>query len=123
MLEQRAAQAKRYGELLASVEELEPPFVPDYATHCWSSYSVRTTKKAKVSADELVRRMASRNVSCRRGIQPLHFEPFFKEHMAGLVLPETESAARETFFLPIFPGLREDEQVTVVEAVKQSLAS
>lgn len=123
MLEQRAAQARRYGELLASVEELEPPFVPDYATHCWSSYSVRTTKKAKVSADELVRRMASRNVSCRRGIQPLHFEPFFKEHMAGLVLPETESAARETFFLPIFPGLREDEQLTVIEAVKQSLAS
>ena len=123
MLEQRAAQARRYGELLAAVEELQPPHVPDYATHCWSSYSVRTTKRAKVSADELVRRMASRNVSCRRGIQPLHFEPYFKEQMAGLVLTETESAARETFFLPIFPGLREDEQVTVVEAVKQSLVA
>ena len=123
MLEQRAAQARRYGELLAAVEELEPPYVPDYATHCWSSYSVRTTKRAKVTADELVRRMASRNVSCRRGIQPLHFEPYFKEQMAGLVLTETESAARETFFLPIFPGLREDEQVTVVEAVKQSLVA
>ena len=123
MLEQRAAQARRYGELLAAVEELQPPHVPDYATHCWSSYSVRTTKRAKVSADELVRRMASRNVSCRRGIQPLHFEPYFKEQMAGLILTETESAARETFFLPIFPGLREDEQVTVVEAVKQSLVA
>ena len=123
MLEQRAAQARRYGELLAAVEELEPPYVPDYATHCWSSYSVRTTKRPKVTADELVRRMASRNVSCRRGIQPLHFEPYFKEQMAGLVLTETESAARETFFLPIFPGLREDEQVTVVEAVKQSLVA
>lgn len=123
MLAQRAAEAKLYGELLASIEEIEPPFVPEYATHCWSSYCVRTTKKAKVSADEMVRRMAARNVSCRRGIQPLHFEPYFKEQMADLSLVETESAARETFFLPIFPGLREDEQRTVIEAVKQSLVS
>jgi len=123
MLAQRAAQAKLYGELLSNVEEIEPPFVPEYATHCWSSYSVRTTKKAKVTADEMVRRMAARNVSCRRGIQPLHFEPYFKEKMGNLVLGETESAARETFFLPIFPGLREDEQRTVIEAVKQSLVS
>lgn len=121
MLEQRAAQAKRYGELLAAVDEIAPPFVPDYATHSWSSYSVRTTAKAKVSADDLVRRMAERNVSCRRGIQPLHFEPFFAEHMRDLHLAETESAAKETLFLPIFPGLTDGEQRTVVEALKESL--
>jgi dTDP-4-amino-4,6-dideoxygalactose transaminase len=123
MLEQRSAQAKLYAKLFASVGEIAPPAEPEYATHCWSSYCVRTTKSAKVSADEMVRRMATRNVSCRRGIQPLHFEPYFEQQMAGLTLPETESAARETFFLPIFPGLREDEQVAVVEAVKASLVS
>lgn len=121
MLAQRAEQARYYGELLASVDEITPPHVPDYATHSWSSYCVRTTKAAKVSADEIVKRMATRNVSCRRGIQPLHFEPYFAEHMKGLHLAETELAAQETFFLPIFPGLRPDEQRTVVEAIKQSL--
>jgi dTDP-4-amino-4,6-dideoxygalactose transaminase len=43
--------------------------------------------------------------------------------MKGLVLPETESAAKETLFLPIFPGLREDEQKKVVLALKESLAA
>ena len=122
MLEQRAAQAKLYDELLSSVEEVSPPYVPPYATPAWSSYCIRLTAKAKVSADDVVKRMAERNVSCRRGIQPLHHEPYFRETMADLVLPETESAARETMFLPIFPGLTADEQRTVIAALKSSLA-
>lgn len=122
MLEQRAAQAKLYDELLAPIEELSSPYVPPYAVPAWSSYCVRLTPKAKVSADDLVRRMAERNVSCRRGIQPLHHEPYFQETMGDLVLPATESAARETLFLPIFPGLTEGEQRTVVSALKSSLA-
>jgi perosamine synthetase len=121
MLEQRTAQARLYGELLANVEEVTPPYVPPYATHAWTSYCIRLTKSARVSADDVVRRMAERNVSCRRGIQPLHYEPYFAERMKGLVLPETESAARETLFLPIFPGLTPDEQRTVITALTESL--
>lgn len=122
MLEQRAAQAKLYDELLSSIEEVSPPYVPPYAVPAWSSYCIRLTAKAKLSADDVVKRMAERNVSCRRGIQPLHHEPYFGETMADLVLPETEAAARETMFLPIFPGLTPDEQRTVVAALKSSLA-
>jgi perosamine synthetase len=119
---QRKAQAKRYDELLArDAPEVTPPYVPPYATHAWSSYCIRLGPAAKVSADEVVKRMAERNVSCRRGIQPLHYEPYFLETMKGLVLEQTESAARETLFLPIFPGLTEEEQHTVVRALVESL--
>jgi dTDP-4-amino-4,6-dideoxygalactose transaminase len=122
IIAQRAAQAKLYGELLASAcDDVSPPYVPPYATHAWSSYCIRLKPSAKVSADDVVKRMAERNVSCRRGIQPLHFEPYFMETMKGLVLPQTESAARETLFLPIFPGLTEEEQRTVVRALVESL--
>jgi dTDP-4-amino-4,6-dideoxygalactose transaminase len=121
MIAQRAAQAKLYDELLSSIEEVSAPFVPSYATPAWSSYCIRLTAKAKVSADDVVKRMAERNVSCRRGIQPLHHEPYFRERMTDLVLPETEAAARETMFLPIFPGLTEDEQRSVIAALASSL--
>lgn len=122
IIAQRRAQAALYDELLAPIEELSAPFVPDWAKPAWSSYCIRLTDKAKISADDLVKKMAERNVSCRRGIQPLHYEPYFQETMKGLVLPHTELAAKETMFLPIFPGLTEDEQRTVVEALKKSLA-
>ena len=126
IIAQRVAQAKLYDELLARDlgDEVSTPYVPPYATHAWSSYCIRLKagpKGAKVVADDVVQRMSTRNVSCRRGIQPLHLEPFFQETMTGLVLPETESAARETLFLPIFPGLTEDEQRTVVRALVESL--
>jgi dTDP-4-amino-4,6-dideoxygalactose transaminase len=122
ILGQRAGQAARYNELLAEIEEVSPPFVPEYATHAWSSYCIRLRPDAKVSADDVVRRMAERNVSCRRGIQPLHHEPYFAS-MKELVLPETEAAARETLFLPIFPGLTAEDQGTVVSALRESLRS
>lgn len=121
MLQQRADQAARYHALLAKLEEVEPPFVPEWATHAWSSYCIRLRPGAKVSADEVVRRMAERNVSCRRGIQPLHHEPYFRDRWASDHFPETEAAAKETLFLPIFPGLTEQEQLQVVAALEQSL--
>ena len=123
MLEQRAAQAARYDELLAPLEGVHPPRVPAYARPAWSSYCVRVDPSAPVGAAEVVSRMAARNVSCRRGIQPLHHEPYFRERGAGEgSFPETEAAARETLFLPIFPGLTADEQRVVVAALAESLA-
>ena len=123
MLAQRAAQARAYGELLAEIEHVEPPYVPAYAEPAWSSYCIRLRASAPVSADEVVRRMATRNVSCRRGIAPLHHEPYFVEQQAGLVLPHTEAAARETMFLPIYPGLTSGQQEQVVRALAASLAA
>jgi perosamine synthetase len=122
IVEQRLAQANLYNQLLADVEEVAGPFVPSYANHSYTSYCVRTGPGTRVTADDIVRRMAHCNVSCRRGIQPLHLEPYFSQTMHGLVLPETELAAKETFFLPIFPGLTEGQQRAVVEALKYSIS-
>ena len=125
MLRQRTEQARRYDAWIAAElgGEVLQPFVPDYATHAYSSYCITLTEKAKVAADDVVHRMAARNVSCRRGIQPLYREPYFEEHMRGLALPVTEDAARRTLFLPIFPGLLEEEQRQVMDALKLSLAA
>ena len=121
MLEQRAQQAHFYDACLRELPEVSPPFVPAYAVHAYSSYCIRFTPSARVSAEQVVRRMAERNVSCRRGIPPLHFEPYFAKRNAELHLPETEAAARETLFLPIFPGLTEQQQNQVILALKDSL--
>ena len=121
MLAQRAEQARIYDEALIEIEEVEPPWVPPYATHAYSSYCIRLTKAARVDMDALVMRMAERGISCRRGIQPLHFEPFFREQIGDLHLPETEAAAKETVFLPIYPGMTEKQQEAVLRALSRSL--
>ncbi len=119
---ERRRQAQFYDAALADVAEVETPYVPPYAEHAYSSYCIRLRPSAPVTVHDLVTRMAARGVSCRHGIQPLHFEPYFRASTPGLSLPETEAAARATLFLPIFPGLSEDAQTYVVQALKASLA-
>jgi dTDP-4-amino-4,6-dideoxygalactose transaminase len=121
ILTERKRQAERYTEALAELPELEAPKVAAWAEPAWSSYCVRLAPGARIDVHTLVQRMAERGVSCRHGIQPLHFEPYFRAHMAGLSLPETEAAARETLFLPIFPGLDEERQEQVVRALRVCL--
>lgn len=125
MVEQRTAQARLYDGWIARElgGQVAPPHVPPYAQPAYSSYCIRLSRTAKVSADEVVHRMAARGVSCRRGIQPLYQEPYFARTMQGVALPETEAAARDTLFLPIFPGLLEQQQRQVFEALKQSVAA
>lgn len=123
MLAARRRQAGFYDAALLEIDEIEPPYVPPYAEHAYSSYCVRVRRSSPVDAHTVVLRMAERGVSCRHGIQPLHTEPFFRQTMAGLQLPATEAAARETLFLPIFPGLTEEQQGAIVEALKQSVAA
>ena len=117
----RRLQAEFYDRALADIDEVEPPSVPPYAEHAYTSYCIRLRASARVTAHTVVARMAERGVSCRHGIQPLHLEPYFRDKMAGLSLPETEAAARDTLFLPIFPGLTERDQQQVVAALRPSL--
>ncbi|MCK6554557.1 DegT/DnrJ/EryC1/StrS family aminotransferase [Candidatus Binatia bacterium] len=121
MLAERRRQAEVYDAALAPVDEIEPPYVPPYAEHAYSSYCIRLRPQARVSAHDLVLRMAARGISCRHGIQPLHREPYFRERTAGLVLAESEAAASDSLFLPIFPGFLPADQGRVVDELKRSL--
>ncbi len=123
MLKQRRQQAEFYNQELAKLEELILPFEPDYAKHSYSSYNIRINpRQAKHSRDHILNQMALRRVSCRIGIQPLHHEPCYQgQKQAGVSLNETESAAAETMFLPIFPGMSMQQLETVCKALKEIL--
>lgn len=125
MLKQRRDQAEAYDTALKGQPGIETPFVPEYATHSFSSYCIRLTKDCPVSRDLMLREMAQRGISCRTGIQPLHHEPFYKKEKSVLRsdLPETEKAARETMFLPIFPGMTRSQQEKVCSSIAEILQS
>ncbi len=121
MLQARRDQARFYDDALVRIDAVEAPYVPSYAEPAYSSYCIRLRPGARVTAHDVVVRMAERAVSCRHGIQPLHREPYFRERGKDLSLPETEAAAAETLFLPIFPGLSEGNQQRVVDALAESV--
>jgi perosamine synthetase len=121
MLAMRARQAEFYDRLLAEVDEAQPPYVPPYAVHCYSSYCVTLPGAGSNAIDDILARMAKRGISCRRGIASLCREPFFEQSCRHVSLPNTDAVERTTIFLPIFPGLNEQAQERVVAALKEAI--
>ncbi len=123
MLRQRREQAEFYNNQFAAVEEMLVPHVPSYAEHCYSSYNIRISNKCKHNRDDVLQEMAKKGISCRTGIQPLHHEPCYNDFESKVALPETERAARETMFLPIFPGMTQEQLEFVCKSLIEIVRS
>jgi perosamine synthetase len=113
-----------YDEHLAAVEEVKVPFVPDYAVHSYQSYliTLKPHLSDRIDRDALLRQMAARGISCRHGIAPMHWEPYYRQLYGALYLPITEEVSRTTMFLPIYPSMTETELKYVVDNLKDLLA-
>ncbi len=123
MLEMRAEQARYFNAALAGIDELAAPVVPEYATHAYSSYMIKIRDNTSITPEYIINKMAEKNISCRFGIQPLHQEPFFdNDNWRDEMFPVSCRVAKKSFFIPIFPGLSEDNLKFIVENLKQLIA-
>ena len=112
-LERRAAAA-RYAALgLADACELPR----DEPGHVYHMYVVRTPERDRVAAA-----LREAGIGCAAYYTtPLHLQPVFGHlgYEPGS-LPETERAAAENLALPLWAGIGEETQKTVVECVQQA---
>ena len=116
--EQRREAAARYQELLSDVPAVRPPVTLAGNEHVWHLYVVRLPNR-----DEVLRRLREHGIAA--GIHypvPVHLQPAFRflAHGPGS-FPVTERAAREILSLPLYPGMTEEQQARVVDALAESL--
>jgi dTDP-4-amino-4,6-dideoxygalactose transaminase len=91
------------------------PTADPRGVHVWHQYVIRTPRR-----DDLRAHLAAKGLGSEVYYPvPLHMQDALRDlgYREGQ-FPESERAAREVLALPIFPELREDEQVRVVEAVR-----
>ena len=50
-----------------------------------------------------------------------HLEPLYLRNAPSICLPVTEQASRETLLLPLFYGMTDPEQDTVIAALQRAL--
>ena len=117
---QRRVAAKRYDELLQSLEDVERPTVLDGNLHVWHLYVVRVSHRNAVVAY-----LHEKGVGA--GIHypiPMHLQGALSSlgHGPG-DFPEAERASEEILSLPIFPGITEREQEYVVDNLSDALRS
>jgi dTDP-4-amino-4,6-dideoxygalactose transaminase len=108
----RREAAARYRELgLGDYVDLPP----DEPGHVYHLFVCRSPER-----DAIVASLREQEIGCATYyVTPMHLQPAlrFLGHSEGS-LPETESAARENFSVPLWPGIPVESQERVVEAVK-----
>lgn len=116
--EQRRAAAKRYEERLRAVPAVRLPGVCEGNEHAWHLYVVRVADR-----DRVLERLRERGVGA--GIHypsPLHLTGAFAG-LGGRIgdCPVSERAAQEILSLPMFPGITEQQQDVVVDALVRAI--
>jgi len=122
ILDKREKVAEMYGEKLAEVEEVQVPFIADYADKMsWFVYVVRL--KRGIDRNKVIRFMREGGIECKPYFTPIHLQPFYKK-MFGYKrgdFPITEDVSDRTIALPFFNNLREEQIDYVVEKLKEGI--
>jgi len=125
-VEQRQANAQRYRQMftdagLVGDGAITLPYRDPHAFHVWNQYSIRVSSGLR---DTLKATLADQGVGTEIYYPiPMHRQKCFASIAVGPGgLPETEAASAEVLNLPIYPELQLDEQVRVVDAMKQFFA-
>ena len=117
LIAERRRLAERYSALLAAVPGVTAPAEPAWARSNWQSYAVRLS--SGLDQLQVLQALLDRGVSCRRGVMCAHTEPAYAREPWRRVggLRESERAQHDTVILPLFPGMTDDDQEYVIDAL------
>ena len=115
----RRERAAKYDRLFSEADlpyEVIPPFVRIDGRHIFHQYVVRVPRHRDALMDHLTERGIGTKVYYPI---PLHLQRCFRYlgYRAG-DFPEAESAASETFALPVYPELTDEQQQYVVDSFR-----
>jgi perosamine synthetase len=128
-LDETVAKKREMGRLynnhFKSIPELQiAPERMDYADNIYWVYGMVLSENVPMDAEQMMRRLAELKVGTRPFFWGMHEQPVFRKMgwYENERLPVTERIARRGFYVPSGLGITEDQQLRVVEAVKQALA-
>ena len=120
-LRKREIISKRYTQLIEEQGlDVVPPFVKPDRTSVFAQYTIRIGGGLR---DSVRKRLESMGIPTAVHYPiPLHLQPCFKGLGYGKGdFPVAEMAAKEVLSLPMHPFLEEEEQVKVVQGIKEAL--
>jgi len=120
-LGRRRAIARRYDEALAEVDGINPLGVRADCEHAYHLYVVRLDlEKIGKTRQDVFGRLRAAGVGVNVHYIPVHFHPFYRRRFGtsrGLC-PVAESAYERILSLPMYAGLTEQDQQTVIQALR-----
>lgn len=112
----------RYTEMLAEVEGLElMPARTDYAENIYWVFALVLKESVPFDGKEAIRRLLQAGIGTRPFFWPMHEQPVFQGMglFHGERHPVAERIARRGFYIPSGMALTDEQQATVVAAIKE----
>jgi UDP-4-amino-4,6-dideoxy-N-acetyl-beta-L-altrosamine transaminase len=121
-VERRNALAARYDVLLSALP-VQRPSVDFGNVSAWHLYVIRTQLGPSATSHRAVfDGMRERGIGVNLHYMPVHLHPYYRElGFTSGQFPEAERYGDEAISLPMFPGLTDVEQDTVVRALGELL--
>lgn len=124
-LQQRRRLARMYHTVLAEVEEITVPSVPDYAEHAWHLLVIRLNlDRLTKTRDEIAQDLRRENVGTGVHFLGLHLHQYYADTLGVRPedLPEATAASYDILSLPLYPQMTDKNVGEVVDALKKVLA-
>jgi perosamine synthetase len=124
LLALRSEVAARYGQLLESVDGVEPPLADD-GDHrrSWFVYVIKIAEG--IDRDAVLERLAAQGIEAGLYVPAVHLQPYMRERygFAEGMCPVAEDACSRTVALPFFPQLEAEDQALVVDALREAVSA
>ncbi len=111
----RRQLADQYRDLLREVPDVKAPAEPEWARSNWQSYCVQLPDHCNQRA--VMQSMLDAEVSTRRGVMCIHRESAYDSLNHVPSLENSERVQDRCILLPLYPGLRSEEQQQVIQAL------
>ena len=123
LVAERIACANRYDLLLRNVDDVVLPVSGDRAGHTFQSYVIRLRKGGRGKRNAVMAALAQKSIQTRPGTHAVHRLGYYKikYDLADQMFANAALAEDTTITLPIFPGMTEEQQVFVANALRQAL--
>lgn len=118
LLAERRRLGLRYSELLAGIDEIVLPL--DDPGHTYQSYVTRLRANDRAKRNLIMEYLAELNIQTRPGTHAVHRLGYYanKYGLEPHQFPNACRAEDTTITLPIFPGMTDDQQQFVAEAIR-----
>lgn len=122
-VEARAERAQRYDRELASLPLTTPWQHPD-SDSAWHLYVIRLNDSSPQRHREVFKGLREAGIGVNLHYIPLHTQPYYKAMgFEEGQFPEAERYYNQAISIPLHPGLSEQDQTTVINALRREVAA
>ena len=121
MRKSREKLAHAYSAALSDLAELELPLDPSDRIHSWHLFPLRLNlEKLTIDRNVFMRALSEQGIGCSVHWRPLHLHPYYREQFGWTadLLPTATREWQRLVTLPLFPDMRAEEQIYVVQVVR-----